>query len=202
MLTLSHEQRRHLESCQALIVGASAGAVEAMNLLLPAVPHDARIPLVVVVHLRPNRASLLPELFATRCAARVREPLDKEPMSAGTIWFAPPNYHLLLESDASFSLSIEAPVNFSRPSIDVLFESAADALGRNLCAVVLTGASEDGARGAKLVRDRGGLVAVQDPSTALASDMPSAAISRANPQIIATLPEIADLIRVATRAVP
>jgi two-component system, chemotaxis family, protein-glutamate methylesterase/glutaminase len=202
MLTLSLEQQRHLESCQALIVGASAGAVEAMNLLLPAVPKDARIPLVVVVHLPANRSSLLPELFAARCAVRVREPLDKEPMSAGTIWFAPPNYHLLLETDSTFSLSIDEPVNFSRPSIDVLFESAADALGRDLCAIVLTGANDDGARGAHRVRDRGGFVVVQDPSTAVASDMPSAAISRANPQIIATLPEIADLVRVATRAAP
>ncbi|MES1175674.1 MAG: chemotaxis protein CheB [Myxococcales bacterium] len=201
MLTLSLEQARHLQSCRALVVGASAGAVEALNLLLPGVPQDARIPLVVIVHLPPNRPSLLPELFGTRCAARVREPLDKEPMSAGTIWFAPSNYHLLLETDCSFSLSIDEPVNFSRPSIDVLFESAADALGADLCAIVLTGANEDGARGARLVRDRGGLVIVQDPSTAVAADMPGAAISRANPQIVATLPEIADLIRVATRAV-
>src|SRR6185437_1289636 len=128
MLTLTVEQQEQLESCRALVIGASAGAVEALNLILPAVPENARVPLVVVVHLPPNRVSLLPELFATRCAARVREPLDKEPMSAGTIWFAPPNYHLLLEADTSFSLSIDEPINFSRPSIDVLFESAADAL--------------------------------------------------------------------------
>jgi two-component system chemotaxis response regulator CheB len=202
MLTRGDEQRRHLNSCQVLIVGASAGAVEALDLLLPAVSQGARVPLVVVVHLSPNRASLLPELFAPRCAVRVREPLDKEPMSAGTIWFAPPNYHLLLETDSSFSLSIDAPLNFSRPSIDVLFESAADALGPSVCAIVLTGANEDGSSGARRVRERGGLVIVQDPSTAVASDMPRAAISRANPQIIATLPEIADLIRAATRAVP
>jgi len=202
MVTLSDEQQQHLESCRALVVGASAGAVEALSLLLPAVAQEARIPLVVVVHLPPNRASLLPELFATRCAVRVREPLDKEPMSAGTIWFAPPNYHLLIEKDCHFSLSIDEPVNFSRPSIDVLFESAADALGQNLCAIVLTGANDDGARGASRVRERGGLVIVQEPSSALARDMPSAAISRAKPQIIATLPEIADLLRVVTRTAP
>ena len=202
MVTLSDEQQQHLESCRALVVGASAGAVEALSLLLPAVAQEARIPLVVVVHLPPNRASLLPELFATRCAVRVREPLDKEPMSAGTIWFASPNYHLLIEKDCHFSLSIDEPVNFSRPSIDVLFESAADALGQNLCAIVLTGANDDGARGASRVRERGGLVIVQEPSSALARDMPSAAISRAKPQIIATLPEIADLLRVVTRTAP
>ena len=202
MLTLTPEQREQLESCRALLIGASAGAVEALGLILPSVPEDARIPLVVVVHLPPNRVSLLPELFASRCVARVREPLDKEPMSAGTIWFAPPNYHLLLEADSSFSLSIDEPINFSRPSIDVLFESAADALGSRLCAVVLTGANSDGAGGARRVREAGGFVIVQNPSTAVASDMPNSAISLANPQIVATLPEIADLVRVATRAVP
>jgi two-component system chemotaxis response regulator CheB len=202
MVTLNDEHRQQLVSCRALVVGASAGAVEALSLLLPAVAQDARIPLVVVVHLPPNRPSLLPELFATRCAVRVREPLDKEPMSAGTIWFAPPNYHLLIETDARFSLSIDEPVNFSRPSIDVLFESAADALGRHLCAMVLTGANDDGAHGASRVRERGGLVIVQDPSTAVAREMPRAAISRANPQIVATLPEIANLMRIATQADP
>src|SRR4051812_40983623 len=99
MLMLSDEQHRQLGSCQLLVVGASAGAVEALSLLLPAVPEAARIPIVVVVHLPSNRPSLLPDLFAQRCAVGVREPFDKEPMSAGTIWFAPPNYHLLLEAD-------------------------------------------------------------------------------------------------------
>ncbi len=202
MLTLSPDQQQHLQSCQALVIGASAGAVEALNLLLPGVPQNARIPLVIVVHLPPNRASLLPELFAPRCAVSVREPIDKEPLSAGVVWFAPPNYHLLLEADRTFSLSIDEPLNFSRPSIDVLFETAAEAFGSALCAIVLTGANEDGARGARVVRSKGGLVIVQDPSTAVATDMPRSAISLANPQIVATLPEIADLVRVATRALP
>jgi two-component system, chemotaxis family, protein-glutamate methylesterase/glutaminase len=194
-----HEQ---LLASEALVVGGSAGAVEALNQLLPVVPEAARIPLVVVVHLPANRPSLLVEIFAARCQARVREPLDKEPMSAGSIWFAPSNYHLLLEADRSFAFSIDLPVNFSRPSIDVLFESAADVFRQRLCCIVLTGANEDGAEGASSVRRHGGLVIVQDPNTAEAKQMPSAAISRANPQIIASLPEIAELIRLATRAAP
>ncbi len=189
-----------LTSSEAVLIAGSAGAVDALRQLLPAVPKDARIPVVVVVHLPPNRPSLLPELFAPRCAARVREPQDKEPVSAGTIWFAPSNYHLLLERDRTFSLSVDAPVNFSRPSIDVLFESAADAFGSTLCAVLLTGANQDGSLGASAIRREGGLVIVQDPSTAEAVQMPSAAISRASPQIIASLPEIADLIHQATKA--
>ncbi len=200
MLSAALEQQ--LLSCQALVVGASAGAVEALSQILPGVPEAARIPIVVVVHLPPNRPSLLPELFASRCSARVSEPLDKELMSAGTIWFAPSNYHLLVEADLSFSLSVDMPVNYSRPSIDVLFESASDALGPRLCAIVLTGANDDGAHGASVVRRQGGLVMVQDPGTAAARDMPNAAISRANPQIVASLPEMANLVRLATRDVP
>jgi two-component system chemotaxis response regulator CheB len=189
-------------SCEALVIGASAGAVEALSLLLPVVPSSARIPVVVVVHLPPNRASLLPEVFAPRCLARVREPEDKEPAVAGTIWFAPPNYHLLFERDRTFSLSVDEPVKFSRPSIDVLFESAADAFGSKLCAIVLTGANDDGAQGARAIRDAGGIVIVQDPSTADAKEMPSAAIALANPQLIAALPEIADFLRQATETAP
>jgi two-component system chemotaxis response regulator CheB len=189
-------------SCEALVIGASAGAVEALSLLLPVIPSSARIPVVVVVHLPPNRASLLPEVFALRCLARVREPEDKEPAVAGTIWFAPPNYHLLFERDRTFSLSVDEPVKFSRPSIDVLFESAADAFGSKLCAIVLTGANDDAAQGARAVRDAGGFVIVQDPSTADAKEMPSAAIALANPQLIASLPEIADFLRQATETAP
>jgi two-component system chemotaxis response regulator CheB len=157
---------------------------------------------VVAVHLPPNRPSLLVEVFASRCSAQVREPDDKQPISAGSVWFAPSNYHLLIEADRTFAFSVAPPVNFSRPSIDVLFESAADAFGAALCCIVLTGANADGARGANSVRRSGGLVIVQEPSSAEAKEMPLAAIAHASPQIIAPLPEIAELIRLATRAIP
>lgn len=196
---LSGELEQRLGECEALVLGASAGAVNALNQLLPHVPRNARIPIVVVVHLPANRPSLLPELFASRCAVHVAEPEDKQPLLAGSIWFAPSNYHLLIETDRSFSLSLEAPVNFSRPSIDVLFETAADAYGKSLCAIVLTGANEDGAQGALAIRHAGGLVIAQDPSSAEAKEMPSATISLATPQIVATLPDIAKLVRQATQ---
>lgn len=195
VLTAISEQ---LRASEALVIGASAGGTRALTELLPSVPEAARIPLVVVVHLSPSRPSLLPDLFGARCAARVLEPEDKQPVEPGTIWFAPPNYHLLVETDRTFSFSVDAPVNFSRPSIDVLFESAADAFGSKLCGIVLTGANEDGAAGARAIRERGGLVVAQDPETAQAKQMPRATISRANPQIVASLPEIAELIMHAT----
>ena len=138
-MATEYELSRHLAACEALVVGASAGATRALLELLPGVPQAARIPIVIVVHLPPNRPSLLPELFAACCAARVSEPEDKQPISAGSIWFAPSNYHLLVEPDRTFSLSVDEPVNFSRPCIDVLFESAADVFGSKLCALVLTG---------------------------------------------------------------
>ncbi|HET7538797.1 MAG TPA: chemotaxis protein CheB [Polyangiaceae bacterium] len=199
---LTRALRRQLLSAEALLVGGSAGAIEALNQLLPVVPQAARIPVLVIVHLLPNRASLLPEVFAPRCRARVLEPVDKQAMTAGTIWFAPSNYHLLLEADRSFAFSTDLPVNFSRPSLDVSFESAAEVFGARLCCIVLSGANEDGAHGADLVRRKGGLVIVQDPSSAEAKQMPRAAISRANPQIIASLPKIAELVGLLTRACP
>jgi two-component system, chemotaxis family, protein-glutamate methylesterase/glutaminase len=187
-----------IAACEALVIGASAGAVDALSLLLPVVPKDARVPVVIVVHLPPNRPSLLAELFASRCAARVREPEDKEPVAAGTVWFAPSNYHLLIERDRTFSMSVDEPIRFSRPSIDVLFESAAEAFGSSLCGFVLTGANDDGSRGARAIREAGGIVVVQDPRTAEAKQMPSAAIALAKPQLIASLPELAQLLRQAT----
>ncbi len=186
------------KSCEAIVIGASAGAIEALSVLLPVVPRAARVPVVVVVHLTPNRQSLLPELFTPRCAARVREPEDKEAVSAGTIWFAPSNYHLLVERERTFSLSVDEPVRYSRPSIDVLFESAAEAYGSKLCAVVLTGANDDGASGARAVRDAGGVVVVQDPAHADSKEMPQAAIVAAKPQLVAPLVEIAEFLRHAT----
>jgi two-component system, chemotaxis family, protein-glutamate methylesterase/glutaminase len=175
----------------AVVVGASAGAVEALGVLLPALPRTLAIPVIVVVHLPPNRASLMAELFRPRCQLDVREAEDKQPIDPATIWFAPPNYHLLIERDRSFALSLDEPVNFSRPSIDVLFESAADVYGQRLLAMVLTGANHDGAQGAQVVRAASGLVAVQDPATAFAPTMPALCIERAQPDLIGTLEELA-----------
>jgi len=177
------------------VIGASAGAIDALQVLLPPVSRGLQVPVVVVVHLPPRRKSLLPELFAPMCAAPVLEPLDKQPVACGHIFFAPAEYHLLIEVDRSFALSIDAPVNYSRPSVDVLFESAAYAYGAGLTAVVLSGANDDGAVGALAVRELGGHVYVQDPEEALVRTMPDAAIRLAQPQFVGPLSEIAALLR-------
>jgi two-component system, chemotaxis family, protein-glutamate methylesterase/glutaminase len=161
---------------EAIVIGASAGALEALSVILPALPTDFGLPLIVVVHVPPDKRSMLAELFRAKCRIPVREAEDKEPISGGTVYFAPPDYHLLIEAEKSLSLSSDEPVLFSRPSIDVLFESAADAYGSALIAIILTGANQDGAKGMKAVVEAGGVALVQNPDGAFASAMPESAI--------------------------
>jgi two-component system, chemotaxis family, protein-glutamate methylesterase/glutaminase len=161
---------------EAVVIGASAGALEALSVILPALPAGFRLPLIVVVHIPPDKRSVLAELFQAKCRIPVREAEDKEPIIDGTVYFAPPDYHLLVEANRSLALSSDEPVLFSRPSIDVLFESAADAFGPGLIAIILSGANQDGAKGVKAVVDAGGVALVQNPEGAFASTMPEAAI--------------------------
>ena len=162
---------------EAVAIGASAGGVDALLALLSGLPASYALPIVVVLHQAEDRDSLLSDLFANRAALRVREAADKEPLAPGTLYFAPPGYHLLLESDRSFSLSCDAPEHYSRPSIDVLFELAADALGAGLAAVLLTSANEDGAAGLARVGRLGGLTVVQDRDEAQNPEMPRAGLA-------------------------
>jgi two-component system chemotaxis response regulator CheB len=167
------EQRQY----EAVVIGASAGAVEALSQLLPPLPGDYKLPIMVVVHLPPDKKSVLAELFQPKCALRITEAEHTQPIEPGTVYFAPSDYHLLVEQNGTLSLSSEEPVYFSRPSIDVLFETAAEAYGPGLIGVVLTGANEDGARGLKAVVDAGGLALVQRPQEAFAGAMPQAALA-------------------------
>jgi len=160
----------------AVAIGASAGAIQALLHILPALPADFALPLLVVIHLPPGRRSELASLFAGKCRLSVGEGEDKAPILPGTVTFAPPDYHMLVEHGGTISLSRDEPVFFSRPSIDVLFETAADAYGPGLVGVVLTGANEDGARGLRAVGEAGGTTIVQDPATAYARAMPEAAL--------------------------
>ena len=161
---------------EAVVIGTSAGAVEALSVILPALPREFRLPVIVVVHVPADKRSVMAELFRSKCQLDVLEAEDKEPIVGGRIYFAPPNYHLLVEVDRALSLSSDEPVLFSRPSIDVLFESAAEAYGPGLIAIVLTGANHDGASGLRAIVDAGGVAVVQDPATAFMPTMPEAAI--------------------------
>jgi two-component system chemotaxis response regulator CheB len=178
-------------SAEAIVIGASAGALEALSIILPFLPADYALPVFVVVHVPPDKKSILTELLQSKCSIKVREAEDKEPISGGTVYFAPPDYHLLVETYRSLSLSNDEPVLYSRPSLDVLFESAADAYGPSLIAIVLTGANEDGAKGLKAVADAGGTAIVQSPEGAYASAMPAAAIASCPGARVMSLKEIA-----------
>ncbi|CAM3157922.1 chemotaxis protein CheB [Janthinobacterium lividum] len=174
-----------------IAIGASAGGVEALGIVLRALPATCRAAVVVVLHLAPGRSSQLPHLYAERCQLPLREAQDKEPLQGGTVYFAPPDYHLQVEPDGCFSLSQEAPVYFSRPSIDVLLETAAYAYRRAMLAIILTGASADGAAGLARVRQLGGSAWVQDPQRASYGIMPAAALKRAGADRVLDLPQMA-----------
>jgi two-component system chemotaxis response regulator CheB len=183
-----------LARIEAVVIGASAGGVEALNVLLPALTEKLRVVVLVVLHLPRDRPSLLVEIFGPRCAVPVHEACDKEPLLPGEVYFAPPDYHLLVDPGPHAALSTEAPLNFSRPSIDVLFETAADAYGDRLMGVILTGGNHDGAAGLAAVATAGGLTVVQKPDTALASTMPLSALDRVVPDAVLGLDEIAALL--------
>jgi two-component system chemotaxis response regulator CheB len=156
-------------------VGSSWGGLAAMSQLLGGLPGDFSVPIVVVQHRSSDSDRLLADLLQDATDLRVSEAEDKEPLTPGTVHIAPANYHILIE-DGFLSLSLDAPVRFSRPSIDVMFSSAADTYGSGAIGVVLTGANEDGARGLSDIVKRGGCALVQDPRTAEIAIMPHAAL--------------------------
>jgi two-component system chemotaxis response regulator CheB len=183
-----------LPSIEAIVIGASAGGVEALLNILGPLREGFALPIIVVLHLPDERRSHLAEVFARRVSLPVLEARDKTPVEAGTLYFATPGYHLSVERDRSFSLSLEDRVHYSRPAIDYLFESSADAYGPTLAAVLLTGANQDGARGLSQVQQRGGLTIVQDPEDAQAATMPQAALDILQPDHILTLRGIGRLL--------
>jgi two-component system chemotaxis response regulator CheB len=176
---------------QAVAMGASAGALDALSTVLAKLPSGFPLPLLIVTHLPPDKESILSSLLADKCEIAVREAEDKEPIVPGVVFIAPPDYHLLVEKDGRLSLSSDDAVQFSRPSIDVLFESAADAYGPALIGIILTGANDDGARGLRAIADAGGMVLVQRVDLAYASAMPRAALVACPTAREMTLEEIA-----------
>jgi two-component system chemotaxis response regulator CheB len=163
-------------SLATIVIGGSAGALDALGVILPALPAGFALPIVIGLHLLPGRPSGLAAVLAHHSPLPVKEAEDKELILPGTVYLVSPNYHLLIERQGHFSLSVDELVNFSRPSIDVLFESAADAYGSRLAGVLLSGANDDGARGLARIRAAGGLTIVQTPETAASSAMPAAAV--------------------------
>jgi two-component system, chemotaxis family, protein-glutamate methylesterase/glutaminase len=175
---------------ELIVVGASWGGLQALSNVLAGIPGDVSCPIAVVQHRRHDALEGgLSNLLQLYTHDRVVDAEDKMAIEPHTIYLAPPDYHLLVERGA-FALSVDERVQFSRPSIDVLFESAADAYGPQLVGVVLTGANEDGAAGLARVKERGGVAIVQDPRTAERAEMPAAAAAATAADAILPLEEI------------
>lgn len=178
-----------------VVVGTSLGGLTALTALLRALPAAYRLPVVVVQH-RATGSDDLAAALQRGCAVPIREVEDRDPLLPGRVYLAPADYHVLVDR-GRLCLSTEARVQHARPSIDVLFESAAVAYGEGVLAVVLTGASRDGALGAQVVKARGGALVVQDPATAESRVMPAAALAAAQADLVLPLAEIAGVLRVA-----
>ncbi|NWB98591.1 chemotaxis protein CheB [Pseudomonas gingeri] len=179
---------------EALVVGASAGGVEALMTVFGALTTRFSLPIVTVLHMSEGRRSQLAEVFGRRLALPVKEADDKESIVPGTLYFAAPGYHLSIEQDRSFSFSREERVHYSRPSIDYLFSSAADAYGSRLMGILLTGANQDGAEGLLQIQRQGGLTVVQDPQDARVATMPEAALALHQPDYLLSLQGISRLL--------
>ncbi len=184
-----------LSAIEAVVIGASAGGIEALTVLLQELPASFRPAVIIVQHLPRDRASMLPAIFARKCVLPTYEAYDKQPITPGTVFLAPAGYHLLIDKGPHLALSLEAPVHFSRPAIDVLFESAAEVYGARLMGVVLTGANADGADGLAAIRASGGVTVVQDPDTAAYRAMPTAALARGPADFVVSLPALALLLQ-------
>lgn len=178
---------------QLLIIGGSAGSLEVLIRLLPRLQKLEQVAIVIIMH-RKAGESLLVQLLAEKTSWLVKEAEEKECIISGTIYVAPPDYHLLFEKDKTFSLDFSEKVHYSRPSIDVSFESVADAWGGSVIAVLLSGANADGAEGLDQVRKAGGVAIVQDPAEASVSYMPQQAIDNFQVDYIANTDAMADII--------
>ena len=179
---------------EIVVVGASTGGLKGLQLLLSEISPEFPLPIVIVQH-RTNESGLgLCEFLAGHSRLPLSEPDDKEPIVNGRAYLAPYNYHLLIV-DKSFALSTDAPVAFARPSIDLLFESAADEYRERAIGVILTGANSDGARGLAKIKSHGGVAVVQDPNTAAFPDMPRAAINGTDVNWVVPLKEMAPLLQ-------
>ncbi|MBU0992715.1 MAG: chemotaxis protein CheB [Proteobacteria bacterium] len=180
---------------KAIVIGISAGGLAALSKLFSFLPNGFPLPVIVVQHVAATSNRFIYTLFNNKCRLTIKEADDKEEIQAGFIYFAPPDYHLLIERDETFSLSIDAKVNHSRPSIDVLFESAVYVWSSGLIGILMTGANSDGAHGMRLIKEHGGLIIAQDPKTAEYPVMPQSAIDTARVDKILSIEGIGEWLR-------
>lgn len=164
------------ELIDLVVIGGSAGAIEVLTQVVAQLPKRLAPAVAVVIHMAQDARAMLPEILSSPARPPMKLAEDKEPIAPGTLYFAAPGYHLLIEAERTFALSVDEPEHFSRPSIDVLFETAADAYGPRLAGAILSGANTDGATGLRAIADAGGVTIVQHPDSAEAPTMPRAAL--------------------------
>jgi two-component system chemotaxis response regulator CheB len=186
---------------EIVVVGASTGGLMALQVLLSGLPEGFPLPIVIVQHRGKGSESGLCEFLNQWSSVPVTEPEDKEPVRRSRVYLAPRDYHLLIENQ-SFALSTDLPVGFARPSIDVLFESAADEYREHAIGVILTGANRDGARGLATIKSRGGITLVEDPGSAACREMPDSALAQTDPDWILPLAEIAVRLHQLSESTP
>lgn len=177
------------------MIGTSAGGIEALNILLPHIRSGCTKAFFVVQHILPESESVFVRILQEKCNIKVREACNTDEIIPGTIYFAPPDYHLMVEKDFTLSVVMDEKINYSRPSIDVLFETAAEAFSRRLTGILLTGVNRDGSAGLKRIKELGGKTIVQSPDDAAFPEMPFSALRLFNPDKVLTLEQIASYLK-------
>jgi two-component system chemotaxis response regulator CheB len=179
---------------RAVVIGTSSGGQDALSEILSGLPETFSFSIMVVIHRGHEAGDYLERSSNEKCRCRIKQADDKETIETGTVYFAPPDYHLQVEDDGTLSLSADPPVNYSRPSVDVLFETSADYFNAELVGIVLTGANNDGSRGLKRIGRAGGMTVAQDPDSAQWPYMPRSAVETARPKLVLRLEEIVRFI--------
>lgn len=179
---------------EAIVIGVSSGGINAMKVIFSLLPKGFNTPIIIVQHLGAHSDNQLIKLLNDKSNLSIKEADEKEKIENGKVYIAPPNYHLMIERDKTFSLSVDEPVYYARPSIDILFESAAEAYRDKLIGVILTGSNSDGTVGFKKINEYEGLTIAQDPKTAESAYMPASAIAAIKPDYILSLEDIIKLL--------
>ena len=182
------------QNYKAIVIGASAGGFQLMPIILEPLPKAFPVPIIIIQHMKEGGGAFMVEYLNERCRLPVNEATQFSKALPGHVYLAPSEYHLYIDDFYVFSLSVDAKVRFSRPSIDVFFESASKVYASNIIGVLLTGANNDGAEGMKTIKSRGGLTIVQDPATAEAKQMPASAIAEGAADHILPPDEITPLL--------
>ena len=180
-----------MDIIKIITIGASSGGLRAINAIIEKLPREFAIPILIVQHLHRESDGFWIDLMNQKSKLIVKEAENNEPISSGTVYIAPPDYHLIIDFDKNIALSKDEKVSFSRPSIDVLFESASDVFGKNTLGIVLTGTNSDGSNGLAKIKKNGGITIAQDPAEAEFKEMPEAAIKKSEIDFILSLDEIA-----------